>query len=526
MGRTSRRFSTLKIVARDVAALQMLLAASMLLPALVSVVYSEFYSAASFLVAAAVTGACGALGHRLCRDAAEPERLHAMLVAGAGWFVSAAFGALPFCIAARITPAEVAAGFLPAGADYPSSLADFAHPLHAFFESMSAYTTTGLTVAVHEPTLGRGLLFYRSLAQWIGGAGVVVLSLAIIPRPSVAGELELYQSETSGAKLRPTIIGTARAIWRTYAGLTLTACIYLAAGTYVLLPDYGLSNTLFDAVNHAMAGQSTGGFSPLDDSIAQYGSAAMEALYVPPMILGAISLPLYYAFFRSKSWRVFWEDPQLRAMVVLIVSCSIAIVLLLSDAGLPHPLREGVFQVISALSTTGWQTSDVGGWSDAAALLLSLGPMLVGGAAGATVGGVKLIRLCLLLVAAEWRVKKTLLPTEAVVPFRIGSRYLPAGQAQREVADAGVFSFVYLLILTLAILLVSWRASSEFTLADVVLECVSAQSTVGLSAGITGPRMPVFVEWVFIVQMWLGRLEVFPVIVLIRTLFWWPLGRR
>ncbi len=504
----------------------MLLAGSMLLPAIVSLLYGEFYTAASFVGAAGATGGCGAAAYFTCRNAGEPERLHAMLVAGAGWLTSAVFGALPFYLAATITPPSVAASFVPAGENYSSSLVAFENPLHAFFESMSAYTTTGLTVAIHEPSLGHGLLFYRSLAQWVGGAGVIVLSLAIIPRANVAGELELYQSEASGAKLRPTIIGTARAIWKTYTGLTAIVVVYLVLGTVLLLPGYGVANALFDAFNHAMAGQSTGGFSPLDDSIAQYRSASMEALYLPPMVLGAISLPLYYAFLRTKSLLVFFKDPQFRAMLGFLALGSVVLVSLLVSAGdVARPVREGVFQVVSALSTTGWQTSAVGDWSDAAGLFLALGPMLVGGAAGATVGGVKLVRVCLLLLAVEWRIKKMLLPSRALVSFRFGARHLSMREMQREVADAGVFFFLYVALLAVAVLVVSQTVGPAFTLADVILECVSAQSTVGLSAGITGPEMSPLVEWTFIVQMWLGRLEIFPVIVLLQTLVWWPSAR-
>jgi trk system potassium uptake protein TrkH len=510
----------LAIVARDVGALVVLLGACMLLPALVSAAYAELYSALSFVISAVVTAALGAGLYGLCRHAAELQRRQAMLVAGAGWLVCAVFGALPFWIAATITPDEAAAAMMPAGSELPTSLSAFRDPVHAFFESMSGYTTTGLTLAIHEPTLGRGLLFYRSLSQWVGGAGVIVLSLAIIPRPSV-GRLELYQSEASGTKLRPNIIGTARAIWKTYSGLTLLCFVYLAVGTYVLLPDYGLERSLFDALNHAMTGQSTGGFSPLDDSIAGYGSSAMELLYLLPMLAGATALPLYYTFFRTKSPMVFLRDPQFRLMLALtLVGTAVVVWLLAVSQTTAHPLRDGLFQVVSALSTTGWQTSELKSWSDASALLLSLGPMLIGGAAGATVGGIKLIRVLLLAAAAKWRITKTLLPSEAIVPFKVGSRALSTQQMQREVADAGVFSFLYVTILTLSVIAVSGVVGDTFTLSNVVLECVSAQSTVGLSTGITSPEMPRLAEWVFIFQMWVGRLEIFPVIVLLRALLW------
>ena len=523
---TDHRLTSLWIVARDVGALQVLIAGAMLLSLLVCLIYGELYSALSFLIAAAVTATCGFAAYRTCRDAGEPKRRHAMVIAGAGWFVGAAFGALPFLFAGYWTPPEVARALVPAGETYASSLAHFRNPLHAFFESMSAFTTTGLTMSVHEPSIGHGLLFYRSLAQWIGGAGVIVLSLAIIPRPRAVGGLELYQSETTGMKLRPSILGTARAIWKVYSGLTALVACYLFVATWLVLPEYGLGASLFDAVNHAMAGQSTGGFSTLDDSIAGYGSYAMDLIYIPPMVLGAISIPLYYAFLRSRRLGLFWRDAQFRSMIILFaVLMPLLVMGLQGIASVPDPVREAVFQVVSAVSTTGWQTSSIGDWPDASVLLIVWGAMLVGGSAGATVGGVKLIRAYLLTRAVGWRIRKVFLPNDAVVPFRVGDRYLRTEEMQREVGDAAAFSFLYLLILLVATAITAHQMGAGFTLADAIFEAASAQGTVGLSSGITDPAMPVTIELVFIFQMWVGRLEIFPVIVLLRGLVSWTLGR-
>lgn len=519
-----RHRSAFRIVMRDVGALQILLGAVLLVPLVVSLIYGETYSALSFLVAAVVTAALGGWAYRACRGAGDPSRRHAMLIAAMGWLVSAVFGALPFLLAGYWTPPEVAAAFVPAGESYTSSLVHFRSPLHAFFESMSAFTTTGLTMAVHEPSIGHGLLFYRSLAQWLGGAGVVVLSLAIIPRPRFVGALELYQSETAGMKLRPSILGTARAIWKIYSVITLLVAAYLFVMTLIILPDYGVAASLFDAVNHAMTGQSTGGFSTLDDSIAGYGSYAMDLVHIPPMILGAISIPVYYGFLRTRKLHEFWQDAQFRAMILLFVVAIPLLIFLLQDTpSVSDSVREGVFQVISGVSTTGWQTSSIGEWGNSAVLLMAWGTMIVGGAAGATVGGVKLIRAYLFSRAVVWRIRKVFLPGDAVLPFRVGRRSLTPDAMQREVAEAAVFTFLYIVILSVAVLVAAHQAPPEFRLADVIFECVSAQSTVGLSTGITDPGMPVTIEVLFIFQMWVGRLEIFPVVVLLSALL---AGRR
>jgi len=508
-----------RIVMRDVGVLQILLSTGMLLSLLVSLLYGELYNALSFLAAAGVTAAFGTVAYRTCRSAAEPKRRHAMVIAGAGWLLGAVFGALPFLFAAYLTPAEVAQAFVPAGEGYQSSLAYFRNPLHAVFESMSAYTTTGLTMAVHEPSIGHGLLFYRSLAQWIGGAGVIVLSLAIMPRPRALGDLELYQSETAGTKLRPTIVGTARAIWKVYSVITALVVVYLFLATLIILPDYGWMPSLFDAVNHAMTGLATGGFSTLDDSIAGYRSYAMDMVHVPPMVLGAIALPLYYRFLHERDPRVFWRDPQFRSMMLVFAVLIPSLVLLLQGTpAVSDPVREAIFQVVSGVSGTGWQTSNIADWSAPAVLLLAWGGMIVSGSAGSTVGGIKLIRGYILLRAVGWRVRKSFLPPEAMVPFRVGDRNLRSDAMQREVGDAAVFSLLYLLILGVSVIIVAHQMGPGFTLADAMMESISAQSTVGLSAGITDPGMPVTLELLFIFQMWVGRLEIFPVIILLMAL--------
>lgn len=517
----------MRIIARDVGALQILIGGVMLAPFVVSLIFGELHSALSFLVAACVTAGCGYLAYRICRDAPDPERRHALIIAGAGWLISSVFGSLPFLFAAWWTPHDVAASFVPAGESYTSSLLVFRNPLHGLFESMSGFTTTGLTMAVHEPSIGRGLLFYRSVTQWIGGVGVIVLSLAIIPRPRAVGGLELYQSEASGMKLRPSILGTARVIWKIYVVLTVLMIAYLFVGTLLVLPGYGTATALFDSINHAMTGIATGGFSTLDDSIAGYGSAGMDLLHLLPMILGVIAIPLYYTFARERDVGVFWRDPQFHLMtVVAALATPLLVLFLLKSPAVSAPVREGVFQVVSGISGTGWQTSNIGDWESPAVLLLAFGTMVVGGAAGSTAGGFKLIRCYVLLHAIRWRVRKVFLPTAAVIPFHVGSRSLTTQSMQREVADAAVLTFLYLLVLGVSILLASALAGPQFTLADVILETVSAQGTVGLSTGITDPGMPVLLEILFIFQMWVGRLEIFPVIIMLRAAFEWTLTVR
>ncbi|WP_049804869.1 potassium transporter TrkG [Natrinema pellirubrum] len=507
----------------------------MSVPLLVSLFYQEWYSAVAFLIAGMITALSGATVYKICEDAPEPKRHHAMIVAALGWFVTAAFGALPFIVAAHITPPAVLESFVPAGESYSSSLRYFRNPLHAFFESMSGYTTTGLTMSIHEPSVGHGFLWYRSQMQWIGGAGMIVLSLAILRQPHGVAGISLYQSEGRNEKLRPSIAGTARAIWKIYVGVTALVAVYLAAATFLIAPNYGIENTIFDAINHAMTGQSTGGFSTLDDSIAGYDSYAMELVHIPAMITGAISIPVYYGVLSERDVREFTRDPQVRGLCAMFIVGVVGLTAFLARwVGVPYTgdpiaylsnvvtsqaLRDGLFQFISAQTTTGWQTSAIGDWNGGAVMVIVLGAMLFGGSAGATVGGIKIIRGHIIARGIRWEISRVFLPKHAIDDLRIGQRRVTADEANDEIRAAMTFAFIYLIVLAVSLFVLLAVLPSDFTLADGIFEVATAQGTVGLSSGITGPDMPVIAELLFIGQMWMGRLEIIPVLVLLNSLF-------
>lgn len=524
-----------KTIIRDIGALQVLIGGSMLVPLVVSLLYQEWYSAFAFLIATGITALVGGTAYKVNEDAPEPKRHHAMIVAALGWVATALFGALPFVIAAYITPTGVLESFVPAGADYQSSLLYFRNPLHAFFESMSGYTTTGLTMSVHEPSVGHGFLWYRSQMQWIGGAGMIVLSLAILRQPHGTAGLSLYRSEARNEKLRPSIAGTARAIWKIYVGITAAVAVYLAVATFLVAPNYGIENTIFDALNHAMTGQSTGGFSTLDDSIAGYNSYAMELVHIPAMITGAISIPVYYGVLSERNIREFTRDPQVRTLfgsfavgvfgltVFLIQWVGVAYngdpIGYLSRVATSQAFHDGLFQFISAQTTTGWQTSAIGDWNDGAVIFIVLGAMLLGGSAGATVGGIKIIRGYTIAHGISWEVSRVFLPQHAIDNLRIGQRTFKSDEANDEIRAATTFAFAYLIVLGLSLFVLLAVVPSDFTLTDTIFEVATAQGTVGLSSGITGPDMPAIAEILFIIQMWMGRLEIIPVLVVVNTIF-------
>jgi len=512
--------SLFRTVLRDVGGIQFLLGPSLLVPGLVSVMYGEFYTAISFAISSAVATLFGVITYRKITPAEENGTSQAMITAVAAWLVTSLIGAFPFFIAAHITPAAVANAFVPAGESYSSSLFIFKNYLHALFESVSAYTTTGLTMSVHEPSIGRGLLFYRSFAQWLGGAGMIVLSLALLQRSGKMHGLVMYHAEARTRKIRPNVTQTARAIWKVYLSLTAVSVLYLVIATYIVFPGSGIVQNLYESVNHAMAGLSTGGFSTFDNSILGYNSHAMEMIYLLPMLVGAFSIPLYYKVYDKRSLKEFWIDNQGRWLILLSAGGSaLIIILLLGSFDFSRSFREGVFQFVSALTTTGWHTADFNEWPDSAILLLATGPMIIGGSAGATVGGIKIFRTYLIAKGFVWRLKHIFQPSNSIVAINLGNKRYLYKEISDDLMEAYTFSMMYLGVLLLGILISVNFMGEEFRTLDAIFESVSAQGTVGLSSGITGPEMSPVLKVTYIIQMLVGRLELIPILIMFKSMF-------
>ena len=509
----------------------------MILPLVVSVLYREWYSALSLGAAAGITAGVGGVLYWVNRDAPEPRRYHTMLIAAIGWLLVALLGALPFFFAAHVTPASVMQGYVPAGGTYQSSLLNFRSFLHAVFESMSGYTTTGLTMTTHEPSIGEGLLFYRSFIQWIGGVGIIVFSIAALEHRGKETGYALYRSEARAEEVRPTAIGTARAIWKAYLGLTGVVTVYLIVVVWLFSPRLVSQSVAFDAVNHAMTAVSTGGFSTLDGSIGEYRSSLLRLAHVPPMILGMISLPLYYEYIQERDPWVFVRDSEFRTMVVLLavgiptlsallaattagpLSVSGSVVESVRSVLSSRAVRVGTFQYVSALSTTGWQTTTISQWQPAPIVFLVAFGMSLGGAADATVGGVKLIRVYRVGQGIRSNLTRLFLAREEVEDLDVGDRTRSLDDIDAEVRNAALFILLYFLLLVVSLLILLVFVRPEYTFSDALFEVASAQGTVGLYTGLSTPSMSPVVEVLFIVLMWAGRLEILPLLVLVRTLF-------
>jgi len=364
--------------------------------------------------------------------------------------------------------------------------------LNAFFEAMSGFTTTGLSVLDPE-TLPQSLTFFRAYSQWIGGAGIIVLSLAVLLRSGPAA-FRLYASEYGEETLVGSVIATARVVLSVYALLTALGFLgFVAAG---LGP--------WDALLHALSTISTGGFSPYGESVGRFSS---KGPWVPPaaalgMLLGAVSFPLYWRA-RRDGLVVLAKDLQLRALLALL-GLGTLVLWGLSGWRLGE-LIPALFHSASALSTAGFQLSDPATWPEGSAAWV-IGLMELGGSAGSTAGGLKLFRLALLFKLAHRLVVRALLPEEARVPIKLQGVAVP----DRELEWVAGFFALYAGWLGISTLLLGLAG---FPLESALFESASALGTVGLSMGVTSPELVGWAKLVLIADMWAGRLEILPVLV-------------
>jgi trk system potassium uptake protein TrkH len=518
-----------RVIARDLGRMLQVLSAVIGVSVVVPLVWGEFYAVPALLASAV---ACAAVGRPLAvafADAEEPGKLHGMMIAASGWFLIAVFGTLPFVLIAWTVALDPFPGPLsvPAGTG-SETLAAFRRPLNGFFESMSGFTGTGLTMTDDESALPATLQWWRTLTEWIGGVGVIVLTTAILARPG-SGSLTLYESEARSEKIHPSIVSTVRTIWWIFLLFTFLSIVVLwLAG----MPTW-------DAINHGMTGLSTGGFSVTDASIGEYDSPAIDFAMIPIMLLGSIAFPVHYLMLRGDIRNVY-ADLQTRWLFgYLSVGSALLVGLLLLDgsyetsrvalaggaltltgfeATLFQTIRYGLFQFVSAGTCTGFGTTGVREWSAGAQLTMSFG-MFVGAAAGSTVGGIKLVRLAMLVKGTLYRIGDVFYPETAMRYFEFDGRRLSETEASREFEEAAIIAFLWMAFLAVGLAVLLLTVSPEFTLENAVFEITSAQGNVGLSAGITGPDMPTAAKVVFLFNMWTGRLEIIPVLVLLRVIF-------
>lgn len=381
----------------------------------------------------------------------------------------------------------------------------------AVFESVSGYTTTGATVLEGLDALPPSILLYRSELQWLGGIGVIVLAVALLPMLGIGG-MQLYRAEVPGPfkdeRMTPRIARTARRLSELYVGVTaLCALCYWVAGM-----------SPFDAINHAMTTISTGGFSTHDASIAFFGSPLIEGIAVVFMIVGGINFSVHFVAWRALRLHCYGEDTQTRVFVLTIAALTAVVGLTLAWAGSQQDaiqaFRVAAFQVVSVITTTGYATDNFAVWPLALPVLLILASF-IGGSAGSTSGGLKVIRLVILGKQAGAQVERLIHP-RAVRPIKVDGRVVPDGIIDGIwgffTVYVGVFGILLLVLMSAGLDQVSAFGAVATTLNNLGPGLGEVATTF---ATVDGPS-----KLILAFAMLLGRLEIFTFLVLVTPAFW------
>lgn len=402
------------------------------------------------------------------------------------WIITSFFGTLPFLFSGAIP------GFT-----------------NAFFETMSGFTTTGASILSDIEAVPKGILFWRSITHWIGGMGIIVLSVAILPVLGIGG-MQLFVAEMPGPtpdKLHPRITQTAKRLWAIYVLLTIAETIMLMTG--------GMN--LFDGLCHAFGTMATGGFSTQNDSIAGY-SSYIQYIIIFFMILAGTNFTLHYFALQGRLRKV-WENEEYRNYIGLIGISTIVISVAIISLGATEAeqaFRDTLFTVVSIITTTGFVTTNYLLWPGTLWLIIFL-LMFVGGSAGSTGGGMKVIRQLLLLKNSGQELKRLMHP-QAVIPVKLNGKGVHGDIIYKVMA----FFLIYILIFGFGTLIMSALGLDFESAAGSV---ASSLGNIGPGIGSVGPienysHIPLTGQWVLAFLMLLGRLELFTVLIIFAPAFW------
>ena len=486
----TRTFNT-RMVFRTMGALLLIESVFMTMALGVSLWYNEADSDV-FLLSTIVTLLFGVMGLLIGRRAESRmgEREGYVIVAMV-WVVFSAFGLLPYYLSGQVP-----------------TLTD------AWFESMSGFTTTGATIIPDLEVITHGLLFWRSLTQWIGGMGIIVLSIAILPIFGLNG-MQLYAAEVSGLtyeKVSPRISDTAKMMWSIYVLLTATEILAL----------WLCGMEIFDAVCHSFSTIATGGFSTHNNSLEYYDSAAIHYTVTFFMFISGINFVLLIYLLRGKM-RYFFQDEELRwySVAVALFAVALAVGLYIARPGwtgmhVERAFRDSLFTVISSMTSTGYTISDYMYWPVVAWVVIFF-LMLTGACAGSTAGGIKWVRWAIILKNGVAEFQRRIHPN-AIIPVKLNEKAVP----QQTINNIMAFLIFYVFIIAITVVIF---CATGVNFDESIGAAVSAIGNVGISIGQFGPagtyaEFPTIAKWVMSCVMLIGRLEIFTVLLLFSRVLW------
>lgn len=476
------------VIGKVLGALLMLFSLTLISPVLVSFLYDD-NNHFSFIFAFVITLSTGlALWLPTHKTQRELRTRDGFLVTALFWIVLGLFGSLPFMFTA----------------DLRLSLVD------AVFESISGLTTTGATVLVGLDFLPVSILYYRQQLQWLGGIGIIVIAVAVLPMLGIGG-MQLYRAETPGPvkenKLTPRITETAKALFMIYLALTVVCalCYWLAGMSF------------FEAINHAFATVAIGGFSTHDQSIGHFNSAPILVVGIVFMLLSAINFALHFLAWRERTLGNYWRDPECRfylSVAAIGVLITVAYLLYTRTYSFDASALLGTFELVSILTTTGFSATDFSVWPSFLPFFMFMFAFM-GGCAGSTGGGIKMIRVMLIFKQGLREIHRLIHPN-AIIPIRVGNKTV----SDRVIEGVWGFFAVYVIsFLSMCLLLLATG-----------LDFVTAFTAVGACLNNLGPGLGKVAghygeintpaKWILCFAMVLGRLEVFTLLVLFTPMFW------
>ena len=461
----------------------------MLVPTIFSLIYGEDDHRA-FVVSAFLTTSFGFTLEKLAKTSDEVEEFHrkdGFLIVSLIWITASIFGAIPYILSGV-----------------------FKNPIDALFESISGFTTTGASVIKNVEILPHGILFWRNFTQWLGGMGIIVLGIAILPRLAVGG-MQLMSLEAPGPtteKLTPRIAETAKKLWGVYL---------ILSGLQVLLL-FLAGMPLFDSVVHMFGTMSTGGYSIKSLSIGAYGGPLIDIIIIVFMFIAGMNFVLHYRLFKGDYKRLL-SDSEFRFYFFLNIGAILFVTLELWIRMYPsflEALRFASFQVVSIVTTTGFATTDFDIWPPFSKWLLFI-LMFIGGCAGSTSGAIKNIRIMILLKKGFNEINKLIYP-KAVLPIRLGKK----AATEEVVSSITGFFLLYLLIFLIATLLIM---ADGVPIITTISACAATIGNVGPGLGEVGPSLNYaglsgFTKIILCLLMLLGRLELYTILILFVPLFW------
>ena len=476
----------LLVVLRMMGWLLMIEALFMLIPLIVGFVYGEMESVRSFSLSALITAGSGALmTFGLHPHNTEMHRREGLLLTASVWVFFTIFGMLPFLF-------DNALGTVT----------------DAFFEAMSGFTTTGASVMTDVESASHSILIWRAIMNWIGGMGIILFTLAVIPMLNHQGGIQLFNAEVTGIthdKLRPRISQTAKSLWLTYALLTvlLTALLWL-----------GPMNA-FDAICQSFSTVSTGGFSTRNTSIAWWDSTYVEVVITIFMFIGGINVALLYTALTGKVRALLTNGTVQAYAGVVLVSVAICASYQFYN-GTFENIGDTFFTLIAAMTSTGFGVTNYDAWGPFTTMLLMV-LMFCGACAGSTTGAVKIDRM-ILLVKNTFNEFYRVLHPNSITTVRVNGKVVPSATVMKTIA----FLCIYLMILLVGSVILT---SLGIPVVDAIFASLSAISNIGLGTGITGPEgsfavLPVAAKWIMSAMMLIGRLELFTVLVIFSRDFW------